>query len=296
MQSLMILALCFAQPPPAPATCRLQDGSLIYLSLHQPDLEVLTRYGKLTIPLKDIRSIELGSHFLDPAKMGQSFKDLSSQSHAARDAAQRWLQAQPPTVYPLLLEVAKSEDVEARRRGELLVRHFQASYPKDRLKASRDDIVMTDDLRINGVIQCKSLKANSVHLGDLDLKLADLREVRFQAVGLELTVNATGEWHDAGMVTRGCRLSLTADGSVECWPTAPGQYLCGPKGLTGTAGKGGAFIAGALLGKIGDGNGFIVGEAWGGEIQAGGRLWLKVMEAPWGQASAGSFNVKIRVE
>lgn len=52
------------------AEVRFNDGSLVRMTILQDDLEVMTKYGKLTIPLKDIRRIDLGLHL--PASNGST--------------------------------------------------------------------------------------------------------------------------------------------------------------------------------------------------------------------------------
>src|SRR5260370_21493508 len=45
---------------PAPPELRFADGSAVRLALLQDQVEVRTKYGKLTVPLAEIRSVEFG--------------------------------------------------------------------------------------------------------------------------------------------------------------------------------------------------------------------------------------------
>jgi len=42
-------------PKPQPAEVRLNDGSLVRMSILQDTVDIQTKYGKLSIPLKDVR-------------------------------------------------------------------------------------------------------------------------------------------------------------------------------------------------------------------------------------------------
>jgi hypothetical protein len=92
------------------------------------------------------------------------------------------------------------------------------------------------------------------------------------------------------------RLLATADGQVDLWPQGPGQYVCGPKGYT-TAGKGVSYMAGTLLGRIGEnGKIFVMGERYDGTPGEEGRLYLHIVPSPWNNASSGTFQVHITTE
>ena len=83
------------------------------------------------------------------------------------------------------------------------------------------------------------------------------------------------KWCDTGaVVDAGQRVKIEADGQVDLWPQGAGQYLAAPKGYN-TAGKGGHFMAGALVGRIGEkGKAFYVGEHYDATAVEEGRLQL----------------------
>src|SRR5436305_14618839 len=80
-------------PRPNLAEVRFGDGSLVRMTVLQDDLEVMTRYGKLTIPLREIRRIDFGLHL--PEGVGQhidhSIKLLGSETYKERDDAVKHL-------------------------------------------------------------------------------------------------------------------------------------------------------------------------------------------------------------
>ena len=74
------------------------------------------------------------------------------------------------------------------------------------------------------------------------------------------------KWLDSGVIVDpNQRLLILGEGQVDLWPQGPGQYMTGPKGYS-TAGKGGTFMAGALIAKVGEhGKAFFVGERYEGK-------------------------------
>lgn len=73
------------------ADVRLDDGSTVRVTLQQPSVEIQTKYGKLVVPVADIRRIEFGLHVPadQQAAIAANIKRLGSIVHKERDAAVR---------------------------------------------------------------------------------------------------------------------------------------------------------------------------------------------------------------
>lgn len=296
--SVLSVLLAFAVAH-SPATLKLHDGSTLNVTVAQDSLELTTRYGPLTIPLADVRSIDLGSHFADDT-FPATLSALGDVNPKNRDAATKAAFAAGTAAFPFLVNAARThEDPETKKRAEQLVSRLQAKFPAERLKADPDDVVSVVGSRFKGRLAGKALKVRSPHLGELTVKLADITEVRFRSTAAtEIEVDAAKDgWQDSGVsVDRAARLSITASGHVELWPQQPGQYVSTPKGHE-TAGKGGLHKAGTLLGRVGEnGRTFVVGEAFNGVPGEDGRLYLQVVGTTWNVPSVGSYAVKITLE
>ena len=65
------------------------NGSKVRMAILQENFEVQTDYGKLTIPLKDLRRIDFGLHLPPGAegKIAVALKKLNSPQFKERDAA-----------------------------------------------------------------------------------------------------------------------------------------------------------------------------------------------------------------
>ncbi len=289
------------------AEVRFLDGSLVRMQLLQENLEVMTKYGKLTVPLRDIRRIEFGVHLpmgVEP-QIEQAIKQMGSDVYKQREEAARELVNMGPMAFPAVQKAARDTDLEVAQRAATVLKRISEKVPADQLRTKMEDTIQTQEFPIIGRIVSPTIKASSVHFGELSLKLSDLRSlhVRTSLGDTELTVDATkygsqpDQWLDSGLVIdAGLRLVILGDGQVDLWPQGPGQYLTGPKGYT-TPGKGSGFMAGSLLGRVGDnGKVFLIGERYEGVPAEEGKIYFHIVPSPWNNASTGSYRVKITTD
>lgn len=289
------------------AEVRFNDGSLVRMTILQSDVEVMTKYGKLTIPLRDIRRIDLGLHLpsgLD-VKIDQSIRLLSSNAYKEREDASKGLIQAGHLAYPYLKKVSMSNDLEVANRVASLMKRIADKNPPELLRMKEDDVVQTTDFPVIGRLVAPTLKAHSAHFGELDLKLSDLRTVHLRAAGgaSEFTVDASkhgsapDQWFDTGVnIDASVRLIIQGEGQVDLWPQGPGQYLTNPKGYT-TAGKGSTYMAGALVGRIGEGGKvFLIGERYDSAPGDEGRLFVHIVPSPWNNTSTGSYRVRVSTD
>jgi len=314
--SAVLLACCLSPaqgqgkrevPRPNLAEVRFGDGSLVRMTILQEELEIMTKYGKLTIPLREIRRIDFGLHL--PEGVGQhidqSIKLLGSETYKERDDAVKHLVHYGPMAYPFLQRASRNPDPEVSQRATGVIKRITEKTAPESLRIKEEDYIQTVEFPITGRILHPIIKAHSAHFGDLSLKLCDLRTlfVRGATTDNELIVDAAkygsapDQWLDSGaIVDPSQRLLIVGEGQVDLWPQGPGQYVTGPKGYS-TAGKGGTFMAGALIAKVGEtGKAFMVGERYEGAPTEEGKVFLQIVPSPWNNASAGSFRVRISME
>jgi hypothetical protein len=294
-------------PRPNLAEVRFGDGSIVRMTLLQENLEVQTKYGKLTIPLQEVRRVEFGLHVPPDVntQITQSIKRLASDVYKERDIASKDLVQVGHFAFPSLQRASRSSDQEVAYRAVSVIKQISERVNPDLLKLRDEDVITTAEFTVIGKITSQSIKANSPHFGDVSLKLSELRTMHLRQHGgkLDLIVDAAkhgsalDQWCDTGIaVDAGQRILVTSDGNVDLWPQGPGQYLAAPKGYN-TAGKGGQFMAGALVAKIGEnGKAFYVGDRYEGSAAEEGRLYLLIVPSPWNNASAGQFRVRIQTD
>lgn len=287
-----------AQTKPHPAEIRLDDGSVVRMSLGIDAIPITTKYGNLLVPISDIRKIEFGRH-IPPATreaIDAAVKRLGSASHKERLTAGDTLFAAGHFAAPTLRSLSRSPgDAETKTRAASILAKIIESVQAELLELPANDTIHTTEMPIAGRIDLAAFKASSPHLGEVELQVAGIRSIRMSGNGrVDLVVEASKAWKDTGiLVERGRRLLVTADGSVDLWPQTPGQYLATPKGYN-VAGEGGAWMAGALIGRISEnGKEFLLGERFDGTADVSGRLEVRIVPSPWRTDSTGSYRVKI---
>jgi hypothetical protein len=308
----LALASCsFAQGPPKDvvrmAEVRFADGSVVRMNVLQETVEVMTKYGKLTVPTDDIRRIDMGLHIPEGMELQieKSIRNLASDAYKQREDASKDLLQVGHWAFTALQKASTSPELEVAKRAQSLLIRISEKTPPDVLKIRADDVVQTRDFPIVGRIASPTIKAHSPLFGEQLLKLCDLRSIhlRGQRGESEITIDAAkhgsalDQWFDTGIVIEGqVRLTVTSEGSVDLWPQTAGQYVAHPRGYN-TPGKGGSFLAGALVGKIGDtGRAFLIGERFEANTTDEGKLYMHIIPSPWNNASAGIYRVRVTTE
>jgi len=302
------------------------NTSTVRMTVRSERLEITTFYGKLAVPVSDIRLIEFGLHFPDgvEAKIEHAIKNLAHKDYRERDNASKILLELGPFSYPAVLDAKRSKDMETSRRAGDILKKLEAKHPKKDLKTSANDKLVTPTFTIVGRIVTPTLKAKTELFGEVELSVSKMRTLR--AVGapsreVEIGVDAgkyanAGQWLETEFEADGkTAIVITAKGVIDQWPQQPGQYLVGPGGQLGrmggiiagggVGGPGGGRIilgpgmntqmySGALLGKIGDnGEPFIIGERYDNVPDREGKLYLQIGPSLWGCPSSGSYHVAI---
>jgi hypothetical protein len=291
------------------------NGSTVRMALVQDAIEVLTRYGKLSVPLAEVQRIEFGVH-LPPdvaRKVDDAIGKLASVQYGEREDGTKELTALGASAYPALLRALKSGDQEVVRRAEKVLTAIRAAVPEKDLRGSEEDIIYTPGFTIVGRILTPALSGKSEYFGDVKLQLTQMRHLRSLKGPGDVQVvvdagqhgSAHGQWMDTGLAIESTStLLIVASGTIDIYPQSPGQYLSTPKGYGNIALAAGAKViptpanmrnyAGALFGRVGDGGeAFYIGDRYEGAPGREGKLYLHIVPSPWNNASSGSYQVKI---
>jgi hypothetical protein len=182
-------------PPQANVEVRFTDGSILKLALTDARIEVTTPYGKLAVPVGDVRKIDFASRLTDETarRIEEAVANLADPTFSKREAASAELLKLRERAYPALLEAAKNKDAEvARRAGELLER-IREDVPAEQLEVRKADVVHTADSKFSGRIEGSALKARSAQFGDVQVKLTDVRSLRVPGFAEEEPVVAVAD-------------------------------------------------------------------------------------------------------
>jgi hypothetical protein len=288
---------------------RFADGSTVRALLIQDKLEIVTKYGKLTVPSTEVRRIEFGLHTSDELskKIDDAIRRLASDTFKDRDLAAQELVSLGAAAYPALKNAAKSADQEIGQRAKTALEKIRDRVPVAQLRVKPEDFIQTNEFPIQGKITMSTIKVRTAYFGDLDLKVADLRGIRLTSGGgdvQEVTVDATryslqdmSQWLDTGIaVDVDTPLTIAASGQVNLREGVGAQFMTGPAGNRAFArGRGDMpYPPGALLGRIGD-NGaiFVIGERFENSPKQEGKLFVQIAPSPYSDNCSGSYKLKI---
>jgi hypothetical protein len=159
-------------------------GTILKLVIRDDKLPVTTPYGKLTIPVADIRRIEFATRVSDEdaKRIEAAIAKLNHAQFQEREAASAELAALGIKAYPALLKATKHADPEVVRRAEELMAKVRETVADEDLVVRKYDVIHTEHSRVAGRIDLKTLKVGTPKLGDQQVKLEDVGPSR--ALGL----------------------------------------------------------------------------------------------------------------
>jgi hypothetical protein len=301
----------FAQDEPksAPRTdevvARFHDGTTLRRIVLQESVEIQTKYGKLAIPVRDIRRIEFGIYSSpeDVKKVAAAIRNLGAEDFQLREAAGKELIALGARAHAALLEAARSGDQEVARRAQEVLDRLREQVPEELLRRKPEDVIRTADCVLTGRIQAPTLKVRTPLFGDMQLKLADLRSIHTISE-TQLTVDAArhgsapDQWLDTGFeVDAETGLTIVAGGRVDLSPQAAGQAVCDADGNPNFGQTNTGIPFGALIGRIGErGEAFYIGKRFQGRPGQAGRLYLQIVSIPGAGGSTGTYKVKLTAD
>jgi len=287
-----------------PVEMRLGDGSTVRMTFTQPNIELVTKYGRLTIPAAEIRRVEFGFRYPEgaEAKIGELIARLGDGNFKKRETASVELLAFREMAYPALKSAMKSSDAETAKRASELVAKLEDKLPPEKLKFRDFDQIVAIDFTARGKIEAKTLLGHTPYFGEVKLEIAELRSLRSVAFGGETTVQIDStkhldavhsEWLDTEVELGGdTPLEIVASGRVGLHRDGGAEYMCGPKGHPSYSN--GTHLAGALLGRLGNsGEIFVIGEKYNGVPKGSGRLFIRMAHSQWPGLATGSYKVVI---
>src|SRR5438128_372837 len=115
---------------------RFADGSSVRMAMLQENVEIVTKFGKLVVPLAEVRKIEIGVHLPEgvPEKIQAAMKKLNSEVFREREEAVNQLVQMGPHAYPTLHAASKSTDPEIAQRVEAAIKKIKAKYKEEALQ------------------------------------------------------------------------------------------------------------------------------------------------------------------
>jgi hypothetical protein len=220
-----------ARPPEVEV--RFHDGSTVPMVLHQEHLEVATGYGKLKVPIRDIRSIEFGIHLEDGEvkKIAGLVNDLASRSYKNRVAAARELIVLGVKAYPALLQAGRSTDRERARRAQEILKPLEQQILAEQLRTKDEDVIRTARFTLIGRVVVPAIRARTACFGDVELRFSRVRSLRSLGAANERETAFAGKWLEGdrpcGIFQEGHMLLLVnANGDLSTgWTTEANRLV-----------------------------------------------------------------------
>jgi hypothetical protein len=192
----------------------------------------------------------------------------------------------------------KSTDPEIAKRADELIKKIEEKVPVERLRITENDLVQTNEFTIAGKIDSSTLKARSPYFGEVQVQLAEARNLRaLRSFGdVELSVEARFASHTEWMETE---IEINADDPIEIKASGTmflrqgGQgYESGPSGNPNY--RDGMYAPGQLFARVGKSGKLItVNDKFKGTTGETGRLQFRVHPGPWANMMTGSYAVKV---
>ncbi len=306
-----------AQEPVDPKVIRLHlsDGSIISGKLTIDALPVDTRFGRLTIPIEEIRFVRPGleSRPAEMEKVTALLENLGSANVTERQAAATELAKYGPIVRDQLQALA-ADQPQGPRAAEIrtLLERINEKMESEGLDAddfSSQDIIATTKFTIAGRIVPQSFQLES-DFGNLTMSLADMlkadrntgepeEERKTVTVAQENFVTRTMK--STGLrVTKGDKITIRATGQITM--TRWGNAVATPEGAANTGWYvNNQIYNGALCMRIGSGGTISkVGNSITVTAPASGVLHLGIAMNPRYAADSfqypGQFKADVRIQ
>ncbi|MFO0937515.1 MAG: hypothetical protein U0798_13475 [Gemmataceae bacterium] len=292
------------------------DDSSVRANLMDSSIIVVTKYGKLTIPISELRRVEMGFRYPEgmEAKVDAAIADLGSTDFAKREAAEKALFEMKEYSVHAIKRATKSPDKEVVKRAEGLMRQIKDKLPAERLDQKDTDTIETSEFTFQGKIETQSLKAKTRYFAESSLKVAELRGLRMAGVENNDTIvveaNKYGlpndnTWMETPIeIVAGRPFEASASGSVDQLPQQGGQYVTQPNGQPqyGTVqvmmpnGRRYQYSSGTLIGRVGpNGDPFVLGSNYKSpRMSQSGKLYVKIVASQWGVPTTGSYKIVVK--
>lgn len=289
---LLLTTFAFSQESLSVTT---RDGSIVKVKCSNPSIKVETKYGLLEIPIKELISVEYGLHLTDAKNIEIKgfLRDLSDASHAKREEATKKLIELAKITWLHILDWP-DVDEETKTRKEKILTKIKENGTEG-IITENYDLVATKQYIIKGKV-ITPLSLSNDFLGKFSLEVTNLKRLENlndDATSITLDAGKTSnEWVNTGLLLNSeIKYFIKAKGKVDLFPATPGAYVVGPSGYSQN-GNQEKFLAGALTGKVDDGEEFLIG---GSSVlyNKSGRLSLRITKSPWQNPSSGSYDIKI---
>jgi hypothetical protein len=292
---------------PQPPMFYMRDGTRLAGYPDVLEVNVLTAYGKLLIPISEVQRIRLSTVQRKEVgdRLQKLIEQLGSEEFDLREEAMEEIRKLGAPASEALRAALESTDEEVKSRAEKLLGEIGEEEEDDGeedvhlvpLKGEEDEVV-TGQFVVMGKVEEASF-AVKTRYGRLEFKREDILSVvfieplvnrkKFEVPGN--TLAGRNQWVDTKVeLKKGQSFVVVAKGMITLENF--GDVTCGPEGTTNAPSVMNNFPAGALVAKVGDsGTPFVAGPKLEGTAKEDGTLRLGI--ALRSGSASGSFEVSV---
>lgn len=305
----------------------MRDGSVMSGSTNMPSVSLVTDYGTLNVPIKNVSTIEFGitPDKSNKQKVNSLLLQLNTSDNSKNTNAYSELIKLPISTIPLIEEfILSNEDkpIEGiENTPESVLSELKAKYNVLDSYADKDVITIDFDYKMGGIYSLKEISL-STEYGQLTIPKDKIKKVdvtyssnnsELKTFVLQATKNISsnnnGGWLKTGiMIKAGQKVNITATGEIVLASLSNNKYY--PNGKTTTSTTVGSEYGddlatttttypsyGNVVYKIGDnGTAMRVGDKFNGTINTSGMLYLSIYETVYNAANTGSYVVKVKMK
>jgi hypothetical protein len=287
----------------------LADGSRVTGQVSVKSVTMTTAYGRLEVPISELVRLRVARGSDEPTRKTVEglIRDLSSTDFAKREKATEELRKLGDVAIGLLTKAAASGDAEVRSRVQKLLDDYEKDHPEaadeenlDAPLLAEDDEIVTRRFTARGRLETERFTVTTEY-GQLEVPAAKVISAAF---GLPETVNrifaVTGQHFmekplaTGVRVTAGDTLRIRSSGVIhfnnadqDCTPAGNSDHF-------GRTPQG--FLGGAVLGRIGNGPFFLIGENAVIKVAKAGTLTLCLAFGGNPGEYTGEFTVKVAID
>ena len=317
----------FAQKP-AEVSVKLRDGSNVSGTAALPDVALVTDYGKLLIPLKNVSSIKVGIP-TDKATTDKAIsflKQLSSTSEDAKKGAYEELVKLGVKTIPAIDNFINDPKNQNEYSGEYTpdnaLNELRAAGGVDANTSGKDEVSIDNGYLMGGVFEFTKLDVKTEY-GNLSIPKEKIKNIDVTYMGeagsnemtfklnasKNISSNQAGGWLKTGiMLKNGQKFSIVSSGEVTLaslsnqkyhpdgsYETATGEKYPTTSSSTEESGTNTYPSYGNVVYKIGEVTTSTIkaGAKLNGTAVGSGMLYIAIYETVYNAANSGSYNVKV---
>jgi hypothetical protein len=301
----------------------MRDGNIMSGVSGITSVSLVTDYGKLEIPVKNVTSIEFGiaPDAANKSKIENLLKQLSNSAEDQRKAAYDELEKLDIRAIPVISDFMLSGDYTPSDNTdytpEILLSEMKAKYNVEEDYSDKDVVTIDYDYKMGGSYALKSINLKT-EFGTLDIPKERIKNVEVTYENMDeslkafklmaskhISSNQNGGWLNTGIsVKSGQKLTITATGEVSLASLSGNKYH--PDGSTGTtpatnyeddySTTTSTYPSyGNVVYKIGE-NGTMMkaGANFNGTVKQSGVVYISIYETVYNASNTGFYTVKVK--